>query len=176
MTMNVQDETGLVTGANSYLSLADFETYHEDRGNSLGSATDDQKEQALIRATDYVDRRFSYVGRKLNGRLQVTQWPRVEAYDCDRQHISGIPAEVESATAEYALRALSGDSLAPDPTYDTTGAVVQSRREKVDVIEEQTTYSTGASAATFKMPRYPLADSILRRGCLVLSGGDLRRG
>lgn len=173
MALLVQDSTGSVIGANAYLSVAAFKSYHDNRGNDYSAAAnDDAIEFAIIKATDYLDQRFRYVGEKLGGRDQTTQWPRMNAWDRGRYYITGIPNEVENATAEYALRAISS-SLNPDPTRDDTGQTVQSVSESVGPIKESKTFVGGA---LFSMPKYPAADQILIKTGLAETSGNVRRG
>lgn len=171
MALVTQDDTGTVVGANSYIDVAYFKSYHDERGNVYGTPTDDLIAQKIIVATDYVDARFNYVGQCLAGRNQTTMWPRLSAFDQNRLAILGIPQEVKEATAEYALRALTGD-LNPDPERDLSGATIQSKSEGVGPITESVTFVGGA---TFQMPRYPVADQKLKRAGLVRSGGTLLR-
>ncbi len=118
--------------------------------------------QALIRATDYLDMRFKYVGSKIFARDQTTQWPRTDAYDKDGELIIGVPKEVKSALNEYAARALVQE-LAPDPTVDASGFAVQSKREKVGPLEEETVYMTSGPGSQQTVIRaYPAADSLLK--------------
>ena len=171
MAVIVQDDNGTVTGANSYLSVAAFKAYHDERLNSYQD--DDEKiEGALIKATDYVDGRFKYKGRKLLARDQRLQWPRTNCYDSDRNYVNGIPQEVKDAVAEYALRAMTGD-LNPDPDNSSVGEKVTMKKEVIGPIEETTQFSE--TLAT-RLPRYPAADLILRRAGLVISSGEVRRG
>lgn len=176
MAFVVQDDTGATPAANAYIDVATFVAYHADRGNSIIDPTTGMQytntkiQWAIVKATDFVDRRFQYVGI-VPTRTQTTNWPRVGALDISRLIVFGVPQEVKFATAEYALRALVA-SLSPDPTYDATGAYVQSSRKKVGPIEKQVTYTTGAG---FHMPKYPLADSILTSAGLVLRGTTLIR-
>ncbi|QYW02118.1 hypothetical protein CPT_Sonora_015 [Stenotrophomonas phage Sonora] len=172
MGLIVQDATGGVVGANAYIDVAYFKSYHEDRGNPLpGAATDPDIETAIIRATDYLDQRFIFVGRPMLTRQQSTEWPRTDAWDRYRNLVTGIPVEVQEATAEYALRALSA-TLNPDPSRDESGARIQSKTEQVGPISQSLTFVSGA---VFSMPSYPAADQKLRRPGLVLSGGTSLR-
>lgn len=174
MTLTVQTDAGTVTAANSYATVAEFKTYHTDRGNSFSAYDDTAIAAALVRAASFLDIRFRYKGRKLNGRTQVTEWPRTNCYDSDRDYVNGVPAEVKGAQIEYALRSLT-TPLAPDPEYSATGAAVQSKSEKVGPIEESVTYAQGA-ASGFSMPLYPLADRLLTTAGLVETSGNIRRG
>lgn len=170
MAFVVQNDQGSAAGANAYIDVDFFRSYFADRGSDVSSYLDADVQTAIVRATDYLDGRFNFVGKRMLLQ-QTTQWPRMSAYDRDRYLINTVPIQVKEATAEYAMRALTA-VLAPDPTYDGTGAAVQSKMEKVDVIEEQTTYVSGA---VFQMPRYPSADQKLIKAGLTRSGGDLLR-
>lgn len=171
MALTPQNDSGTVVGANAYIDVAFFKSYHDERGN-VYSAADDVLGQKIILATDYLDERFLYAGQKLGGTAQTTEWPRLSAYDQNRLAILGIPTAVKEATAEYALRALTLASLNPDPDRDSTGATIQSKSEAVGPISESVTFVGGA---TFQMPKYPAADQKLRRAGLIRSGGTLLR-
>ncbi len=172
MGLILQDDGGLVVGANAYLSLQSFKDYHALRNNDLGTATDPELEAAIIRATDYLDNRFHFVGSRLNGRSQSTEWPRRGARDRDGSTVRGIPPEVTEACAEYARRAVSAE-LNPDPLRDDTGALVLSKAEGVGPLSESVTYASGAK---IELPRYPAADQKLIRSGLVRTGGMVYRG
>jgi hypothetical protein len=170
MTLLVQSDQGDVVGANGYISVAEFQVYHDQRGNSYAGYTTAQLETAIILATDYLDRRFSFHCRRY-AQDQETAWPRAGVVDSDGFYVSGVPREVKEATAEYALRALSA-ALLPDPTRDVSGRDVQSKSETVGPISESVTYAAGA---TFHLPEYPAADAILRRAGLVIPMGTVIR-
>lgn len=171
MAFLVQDDNGSVANANAYITVEFFKSYHQDRGNVIpGSPTDPDLERAIVRATDYLDQRFAFVGRRLRND-QTTEWPRISAYDRDRYLVNGIPPQVKEATAQYALRALSAE-LNPDPARDSTGAKIQSKSQEVGPIAQSITYVSGA---VFEMPTYPAADSLLRRSGLTVSGGLVLR-
>lgn len=171
MAFTVQDDDGNVTGANAYLSVAELDAYHADRGNTYtGSPDTTAKEQAIVKSTDYLDTRFRFVGQKRSS-SQSTEWPRYDARDLAGNLISDIPEEVKEATAEYALRAIAG-SLVADPSRDETGQGVKSTAVKADVVESKIEYIDGGS---FTMPKYPVADRKLVKAGLTVSGGNLIR-
>lgn len=172
MGLTVQDNNGSVAGANAYITVEEFKTYHTDRGNAFSSFTDEQIASAVIRATDYLDQRFNFVGKKRLGRDQTTEWPRTDARDRDRHYINDIPPEVKEACCEYALRALAAE-LNPDPERNASGVEVLSKSEVVGPFSESVTFVGGA---VFQMPKYPAADQKLVRAGLVRSGGTLLRG
>lgn len=173
MTLIVQDSSGGVVGANSYNTVAEFKTYHNDRGNdySVLAESDLDIEKALIKATDYLDQRFNFVGKRKQGRTQTTEWPRINAWDAGRYYINDVPTEIKEAINEYAFRALSAP-LVTDPDRDSTGGVIQSKSESVGPLSESVTYVGGAA---FSLPKYPAADQKLKKTGLVISGGNLLR-
>ena len=170
MAFTVQNDQGSVTGANAYVDVAFFKAYHEERGNTF--VDDDEKiEQAIIKATDYLDHRFNFVGSRSQGRSQTTEWPRRDAWDVNEDLVNGIPVEVKEACCEYALIAQQM-TLNPTPTRDASGAAIQAKSESVGPISRSVTYVGGAA---FSMPKYPVADSRLKRTGLVISGGTFQR-
>lgn len=172
MAIIVQNIDGTAVGANAYITVQEFKDYHADRGADTSAFDDEAIEAAIVRATDYLDQRFNFVGKKRLGRDQTTEWPRSDAWDRDRNYINGIPPEVKEACAEYALRALAAE-LNPDPERNASGVAVLSKSEAVGPISESVTFVGGA---VFQMPKYPAADQKLVRAGLVRSGGTLLRG
>lgn len=171
MPIIVQDDDGLAAGANAYTDVAAFKAYHADRGNDVSAHADPAIEQAIVQASDYVDVRFSYVGRRAN-RDQSTAWPRSGARDFDGYSLTGVPRVVKEAAMEYAFRALTGE-LMPDPQRDSTGREVLSQSKTVGPISTSFTYAQSSEGAT--SPRYPLADNMLRRAGLVRASNTVSR-
>lgn len=156
-------ETGTGTpGANAYDSVANIDAHHADRGTSdWTNFTTPEKEQAIVRASDYIDKRFGrrFVGvRSTKG--QGLEWPRLSAFDQDGFLLSGvdqIPRQLLKACAEYALRAAVCGILAPDPPLPVpkqdpaamgtrpeqaeTGQLTR-KREKVGPLEEDKWFET----------------------------------
>lgn len=168
MSLVVEDGT-VVADANSYCSVAFADSYFADRGVVEWTGTNAKKEEALIRATDYIESKYS-VRFKGNPETddQSLSWPRLNVnYD------GIIPIPLRKATAEYALRALT-TKLAPDPVIDETNRMIASKSEKVGPISETTTYATsGTGSAGMIFRPYPAADSLLR-GLVVYNGGVTR--
>jgi hypothetical protein len=145
----VEDGT-IVAGAESYISVADADTYFTARANATRDAlADADKEAALRKATDYMTGRYGlrWKGERVS-ELQALDWPRSGAYANGFLIDSGsVPVAVQRACAELAVRA-SADDLAPD-----VGAQV--KQEVVGPIS--VTYADGARQDT----RYALVDSML---------------
>lgn len=167
MTFQVESGSG-DAGANAYVSVSYFRDHHVDRGNSAHTDfTDTDAMAGIIRASEYVDKRFGlrFVGlRKIKG--QGLEWPRIDAFDADGYLLSGVddlPRNLEKAVAEYALRALICGVLAPDPILpvpkqdltDSSGTrpeqgdtgQVTRRKDKVGPLEEERHFETSSQAA-----------------------------
>lgn len=114
MAIIVEDGTG-VPGANSYVSVAEFEAYALARGVTLtGTPT---SEQLLLRAMDYLES-LQYIGEiALCG--QSLMWPRYGVYIDGHCYINNltIPQELKNAQMVTALSIDSGmDPLGQLPT------------------------------------------------------------
>lgn len=120
--------------ADSYVSLADAKSFWDDVGFDYSSYSDTVIEQALRRATRWLDGRYrrQFPGERTNGRTQALEWPRSSVVDFDGNTVASdaIPREVEQATAEAAKREVAGTSLSPDVTL--ADAV---KRERVGPLE-----------------------------------------
>lgn len=168
MSLIVEDGSN-VTGAESYISVADADTYHVKRGNtSWGVLTTENKEILLRKATDYMVQtyRTQWAGaRKYDD--QALDFPRYDVPKFDSPSGYGVypsyyddtivPGEVKVACAELAYKAIS-ETLAPDIDRIT-------KREKVGVLEVE--YDTNAGAPYKK---YRAIDNLLRP--LLLSLGS----
>ncbi len=166
MSFEVQDPDTPTATANAYLSVAAFKAYHDDRGNSYSSSSDTEIEEAIVRATDYIDSRWTFAGAR-DDADQSTECPRSGVYDPNSGlSLDPYPPELEEACAEYAMSALSA-SLYSNPNVDTTGLKVKSFRKKADVIEKETEYFHGGSASAWQA--FPVADGKMRRTRLLIS-------
>ena len=102
MALIVEDGSG-VTGANSYVSLADVSQYCSDMGYSKWFlATESEQTSAILRAMKYIDR-FDFIGVK-NQIINNLEWPRDDAYDRNGILIASdsIPERLKSAVCEAA--------------------------------------------------------------------------
>lgn len=72
MALTVQNSDGSVSGANAYVTLAEFKSYHGDRGNDYSAFSDPQINSAIIRATDFIDTRFAFRGVKQTFGVKAT--------------------------------------------------------------------------------------------------------
>lgn len=192
MAFTLEDGTG-IPGSNAYIDRAFADEYHADRGHSawascdpLGARpiTDAQKDAAIIRATDHIDRVYGQFFRGYKGtRNQGLQWPRTSAWDPDGFELLEVPIQLQNAAAEYALRALLQGVLTPDPppnspkqtlvggatvaTFGQGSGEVISSKEKVGPIECETEYAKSSSSSSggsghSQLENFPAADMMLR--------------
>jgi hypothetical protein len=146
-------ETGsIVTGANSLVSLADADAYHSDRANASWDGSDEVRQAALVKATDYIQQKYTGCWKgELIRYDQPLDWPRQGITDGVLTiQYNEIPARLKAAVCELALEALTGTL---NPTLARGGLV---KREKVDVIEVE--YMDGASGTT----KRPAIDGLLK--------------
>lgn len=142
MALVVEDGSGQVD-AQSYLSVADFKSFALTNYAVTDPVADDAIEQALRRASRYLDGRYRYrwLGIRTNGREQGLEWPRRGVVLSSPYTLPSspytygyfppvewpalswtiaedeVPREVKDATAEAAIRELaSPGSLTPDRT------------------------------------------------------------
>jgi len=160
VTVTVEDGTG-VSGANSYLSTADFEAYADARLYSYG-ANQDAIASALIRATAWIDAtyRSRWPGVRTFGAMQSLLWPRKAGSNVNGSFVpdrwtttvtdaegipiatNEIPKVLKDALAEAAYRELnSPGSLAPD--LERGGAIQSLQAGSVEIV-----YSSVAPAGT----------------------------
>ena len=124
----------LTVGTDSYDTLDNVNAYWLKRGNTLWAAlTDDEKEVNIVKATDWLERNFSWRGTRATAEQRLG-WPRLDAYDDDDFQIGATdaPWQVKEATAIMA-------DIYRDGTYDLNGILTSNarslKRQKVDVIE-----------------------------------------
>lgn len=167
MAFTVQDDNGTVSEANAYADLAYVREYHADRGRDLSdpTVTDAALSAAIIKATQYVDTRYTYPGERRN-RDQSTEHPRRDLYDRSGYLVTGVHRAVKQATAELSNRALTDDLLA-DPERDDSGRAVLSKSEGVGPLKEAVEYAGGGA---YIFPEYPAVDRILQSAGIIRTG------
>ena len=165
-------ETGAgVVNANTYATRAEATAYHAPRDNTDWANADESNQvAALIRATDYMDRRWNFPGSQ-STTTQGLRWPRVHVFDREGNDVSNtLPLPIKEATIEYALRIVADlGRLMPDPTsLDESGKLVTMKREKVGPLEEETRYSDSVSTSVRVIQPYPEVDRMLILSGLVI--------
>ena len=142
MAATIIVETGaVVTGANSYVTTAELDTFADERGVSINAS---EKEDLLIKAMDYLES-LNYKGVKINS-TQPLEWPRSsviidEIYWVDADE---IPQELKNAQMQIALSIDGGYS----PHRINPRRV---KRRKVDELEIEYADGTGSLATDPKL-------------------------
>lgn len=118
----VEDGTGIVT-ANAYATLEEIDEINSYRvGSSWNNLTDDEmKENLIIWATNIVDYRVKWFGKKTHA-TQGLAWPRTGTRDCEGTCIDDnvVPKQVKEVVAILANHLIDGDPEAADTSSKIT--------------------------------------------------------
>jgi len=146
------DETVAGASTDTYATLAEYQARATAMGWTL-SGTDAGDEVHLRRAAVALDSSYSWKGYR-GSETQARDWPRDDVGYVDGWWVDGdvVPQAIKVAQMEMAHLIQGG----ADPLANVD-APIKSKREKVDVIEEETEY---AGAKT--LPRFTVVDRILR--------------
>lgn len=136
MALVVEDGTGLSNAA-GYVSVAAFKAYCDARGMDYSDYGTPEIEQAIVRATTYIDGYKRYKGSRKSVE-QALEFPRNNLSDWGGLAVTGVPRQVANACAELAFKALS-ETLSVD--LDRGGKVVTESVGPISV-----TYSDDAPA------------------------------
>lgn len=153
MAFVVEDGTGL-SNANSYASEAEFDAYWFDRNREdLADTEPEEKQAALIVATDWADLSFRYRGiRKiLDATPQALEWPRTGVVDhFTRRFIDpdSVPQAIKAAVIEAAAVALTEDLI---PTASATSKEIISETVGAGPLRRARTYAERLT--TMPIPR-----------------------
>lgn len=153
----VVEDGSIVDGANGYISVADCDAYHSERGNAAWTGDNATKEAAIIRAADYLDYAYSWKGQRISGE-QPMMWPR-DLWNQNSLTVdfsaSEVPPRVVRANAELALLALTGSLM---PAQD--GGKLTSESVSVGgAITRSRSYAGGGADPTQR--RFPFVDRML---------------
>ena len=155
MSLTVEDGTN-VAGANSYTTRAEFTTFMADRGETvIAEADNDQKDFALIKATDYME--------------QVLSWPRrgvdvPDFFDPFFRDLGNVPLSFQDTLFipenEVPYEVKVAQMLIAKETFagaESTGVLQPAlgrvtKREKLGVLEVE--YFNSADGSTRQTTRY----------------------
>ena len=150
MAFIVEDGTGLAD-SNSYASVQEYRDYAELRNIDVTSELDATIQGYLVRATDYLDLTYEYLGEKLT-ETQMLEFPRL----VDNVNIE-LPIRIKNATIEMALEQSSGATIFKNTTKNITAL-----RNKVGSVETETKYDTTVSLYATAGDTYPVADKLVK--------------
>lgn len=162
MALIIEDGS-IVSGADSYATVAELRAYAAKRGVTL-PAEDSDCEALLIKAMDYLQ---SYEDRFKGSRVQATQpvsWPRVDV--CVYGFYIAADAIPQALIDAQVSLAIEAQSLDLQPTVDPTSQKGAVTEETVDVI----TVKYAEPAVARSTPSFAKADALLAP--LLKSGGS----
>ena len=163
-------ETGSgATDGNSYVAVADADSYHIHHGNpsAWANATVVQKQDWLRQATLAVDLEFGagFPGWSTTG-TQALLWPRYGATDKSNDMIASnvIPAALQDAVSMLALQLANGETIL---TQSEDSTDVASETKTVGAVSISKTYLGGRSPQT----QFPAVRHILKLNGLLDGAG-----
>lgn len=141
MAFVAEDGTGL-SNANSLTSVAYADAYFLDRGVLAWQGPTTVKEQALVRATDYLSEpgRYRWKGLK-KVETQALPWPRTGIFvgpECAPVDEDSVPDEVQKSACELALVSLT-DDLEPNSLNRDSDAQVTAESKRAGNLAVSTT-------------------------------------
>ncbi|MBW2636053.1 MAG: hypothetical protein JRC86_00760 [Deltaproteobacteria bacterium] len=165
MAFEVQDPDVPTETATAYVSVAEFKAFCDDRGIDYSAKSDQEIEQAIVRATDYTDGRWTYEGFKYDEE-QSTEVPRREVYDPGTGFaIDDIPAVFKLGVCEYTqIDLIQGYTLMPNSQDNTQAGALSYERKRADVVEIEKHWSTNKG---FQQAKWPQADKFIKRSGLL---------
>lgn len=128
----------LVVGTDTYADVATVDAYHAKLGNSDWTGEEAVKEQAILRAMQFIEQK-NFIGTKAK-QEQPLEWPRTDAIDRNGYLIEDVPQGVIDALCKTALKELES------PNSTLAVRIGQNiKKKKVDVLE--TEYFEGTPSA-----------------------------
>lgn len=150
MAIIVEDGTN-VTGANSYVNVADCKAYLDLRGYTEWGFEVIQ-EESLLRAADYIERKYKLLWKGITtGSDQPLTFPRSGIIDENGRTLSSvvIPQELIDAQCLLANLTIVDGELVQLTTITTQDSLIKSKKEKVDVLEESVEYFQAVTQTFF---------------------------
>lgn len=159
ISLIVEDGT-CVDNANSYISLEDAEAYQKSRNRADWAAlTDNEKIANLIKATQYIDVTYTWLGRKKYITEQSLCFPRV-MIQIDGYDVVGIPKCLKDAVCEAAYYGFQADLFS---VYESEKGMVKRDKKRVEgAVEKEIEYFSKNELAVDYISKYAALDAILR--------------
>lgn len=160
--MTITVETGaIVTGANSYVSIADCQTFATARGVDLTGQTSAQMEAYLLKAMDYIEAKRDRFQGFLVDEDQPLQFPRYDVWvDGFYVESTTIPQILINAQCQLVMDAYSGETLQPNRVVGASGDVIRQKAGSVEVeysaTKSPTTKPLFRAAENWLKPLYKL--------------------
>lgn len=111
-----------LTNADSYVSVEFADNYFNARAiTEWAELTEEEKEVALIKGTDFIDTSFDWNGRKAT-KEQSLNFPRINLRDSNGYEVEGIPLNLMKAVCVASLNISKGEDMFS--VQDANGAIV----------------------------------------------------
>jgi len=143
------------TSTNSYITLAEWQTYWSARNVDLTQhGHDDDHEANLVQAADYLNRTYNFVGER-QYRYQAMAWPRltgtmlVKDWPIDPDT---VPQDIKDAQAEMAYLIHEGAT----PFSTVSSGAVKRVKSKAGPVETETEYTNYR-----EVPRFVAIEGLL---------------
>jgi hypothetical protein len=155
----VVENGSLVTGANSFVSVAEARAFAAARASNLPES-DEAVEAAAVVAADFLETFAArFKGSKVDPEIQALTWPRKDVVlDGWAVPITTIPQALKNAQCQLIIEAANGLDLMP------TGTGREIIREKIDVIETQYQPGAGGSPQPFLTKALAFLEPLLSTG------------
>jgi hypothetical protein len=141
------------TTANSYITVAEYETFWTERNVTISHSTA-AKESELVKAADYLNRTYNYIGER-QYRYQGMEWPRltgtmlVKDWPIDPDT---VPQDIKDAQAEMAYLIHGGAT----PFSTVSYGAIKRTKSKAGSVESETEYTNYR-----EVPRYVAIEGLL---------------
>lgn len=157
VTLTVEDGTGTVVSANTYLSLASFKAFCIQKNLQIGTYSDSDIARALIEGSSYADLKWEM---RLKGSIlldtQPLAFPRYQLYDINSVLVEGLPTRWVTAVSWYSYYSLLGILY---PQTQLTAKEVKRKKVTVGPITTETEYQ-GVSSSTALLS-FPIPDKLV---------------
>lgn len=156
----IVEDGSIVADANSYVDITYADAHFASRRTtSWANLTLEEKEGALINATDFIEATYgmNFKGELVSPGVQPLSWPRSGVFITTNYEIpdTEIPKRLKDAVCDLALKVSAGTELMADQDRIIL-------KEKIDVIE--TTYQQGSDPATRFVKASRLLSPLLASG------------
>jgi hypothetical protein len=158
-TLTVEDGS-IVSGANTYVSLADVIAYALDRGVDLEDVDEDVVTAMIIKAMDYLSLYSSRWQGSRVGDTQVLDWPRTGVKMRGMSTWfpeTAIPNTLKAAVSQLVIEQHVNDVQLLQSTLPGLPVI----REKLDVIETEYARPTDLAGEDYTQARMPLVEALL---------------
>ena len=165
------EDGSIVAGSNSFITVAEWETYLSLYGKEATGSTDD-KEKNLIKAQRAISTRYTFDGTPVD-QAQATCLPRnwtkkIKGFDVAADV---VPQDFKDAQAELAYNIQSGADPFANATEGARGPII-SEQSKAGPLDAQTQYGSGGTPFNpLSMANYTAVNDLLRHYFAAGSSG-----